>query len=852
MRAALQLLLLAAISAGLLVAWGTRLGPVPPLATLLDPVDGVSRTARRADPPRDSRLTMDALDGPVTVVRDDRSVPHVFAESDHDALVAFGYLSAQDRLFQMDFLRRAASGRLSEVMGPAALRTDRFMRATGLELGVQRTSAWLRDEGFDAREAIEAYQAGVNAYVASLEAEDLPFEYRLLGFEPEPFVLEDAIRLLQFMAFDLTFRSDAAAYGILFEALGEAEFFNLFPRHSRFSVPIIQRSAGPGFSDGFTPSFPLGSDPVAVASANDFIPRHPVAEGYRHGKGSNSWGVRGERSATGMPILSGDVHLGLTLPSIWYEVHLSTPTMNVYGVSIPGAPLPVIGFNDHVAWTFTNSGADQVDYLLLTIDSTRTRYRTEAGWRDFSMATDTIRIRGAEPVIDTVRISQWGPVEMLGEDALTFQWTAHFASRTVASLWDIVHAHSVEELDDALRQWDTPMQNVLYADVHGNLAMRVAGLLPVRRGGHGMGVARAETGAFDWTGFVPFEEMPHEQNPPRNYLASANQQPVDSTYRYYLGYDWRDAYRAVRIDELLRQKATHSVEDIRSYQSDVMVVQHRLFLPLLDTLQSLSAGGERIREELRSWDGRASVDASAPLVLDEFLLSLQRLAWDEPVFAGSTPDRVTRLTFSRMRNGRTVSGPVPTPTNTTLLRLLTDHPRSPWLDVTSTPEREDAAGLLRAALEATADTMTSRYGEDAADWEWGTHHSLMIPHLTRSSALRALWRGPYAYPGFASTLSPAGDRMATHSAAWRMIVDFSSSPPSGFGVLPGGQSGNPFSTFYAHDVQRYLSFELNPLLKPASPDGIPTAATTATMHLVPSAASRSSAGTGDVSDHPSN
>ncbi|MFQ5570151.1 MAG: penicillin acylase family protein, partial [Rhodothermales bacterium] len=250
--------------------------------------------------------------------------------------------------------------------------------------------------------------------------------------------------------------------------------------------------------------------------------------------------------------------------------------------------------------------------------------------------------------------------------------------------------------------------------------------------------------------------------------------------------------------------------DFKRYQADVHAVQRDLFVPLLDTLVGLSPRADTLRRFLAAWSGETTVDRPEPLVLDEFLRSLRGLAWDEPVFDGAR------------RPGETI-----------LYRLLLENPSSTWLDVQATGVREDAAGLLRLALEATADTMAATYGGDVESWRWGDHHRIVFRHLTQSPFLRALWRGPYEYPGFASTLSPAGSRMTTHSASWRVIVDFSQTPPVGYGVYPGGQSGHPFSPFYDSQVASYVQFEYYDLLKPSSQDAIDPSRISSRLSLHP-------------------
>ena len=356
------------------------------------------------------------------------------------------------------------------------------------------------------------------------------------------------------------------------------------------------------------------------------------------------------------------------------------------------------------------------------------------------------------------------------------------------------HAEDYDAFEAALRFWDTPMQNVLYADVHGTIAIRSTGYLPIRKGGHGMGLLDGSTGDFAWVGRVPFERLPHSVDPQQGFLTSTNQQPADSTYPYYLDHDWREGYRSLRIDTLLRAKTRHTVDDLKRYQADVQAVQHALFVPALDTLPGLSPRADTLRQMLRAWDGETSVDRPEPLVLDVWLETLEALAWDEAAFDEA-----------------------PRPRQSQLHLLLSERPGSEWLDVQATPETERAADLLRLALERAADSLEARYGWGAADWRWGDHHKVVFRHLTRSPALEALWRGPVEYPGFSATLSPAGDLLTTHSASWRMVVDFSQTPPEGWGVYPGGQSGSPFSRLYDTHLPTYLTFNYYDLLKPGAP-----------------------------------
>jgi penicillin amidase len=815
MKRTLSLFFLLVLSGGVIYVLSTPVGGLPALGELLDPLDGLYRTARHAEHPPEQTLDLDVLEAPVTVIRDARGVPHIFAENDHDAIVAHGYVTAQDRLFQLDFIARVAAGRLAEAFGPASVETDRFLRSTGMEWGAQRALEAVMAEGGVERDVVVWYADGVNAYLDGLDDEDLPFEFRLLGYRPDRYGPIHAIRLLQYMNFDLSYRTDDPGYAALSREMSAEDYAMLYPQFSRLYRPIVPE-------DEASASLVRPPEPpehvrgaartMARMAARAAALRGTFAEGFIDGKGSNNWAVNGARSVTGMPILAGDMHLSLTLPAIWYEVHLVTPEMNTYGVAAPGSPLPVEAFNERLGWAFTNTGSDQIDHYALELDETGLRYRFEDGYRDLEVVIDTIRVKGGPPVLDTLYYAHWGPVTKDADGAVAVQWTAHFPSHTLGALWGMNHATDYASFEEALRRWDTPMQNILYAGKDGVIAIRSTGFLPIRKGRHGMGLLDGTTDAFAWTGRVPFEELPHAVDPARGYLTSTNQQPAGPGYPYYLGHDWRSAYRSLRIDALLRGKPAHTVADMKAYQADVHAVQRDLFVPLLDTLSGLSPRADTLRALLARWDGQTTVDRPEPIILDDFLRALRKLAWDEPVFEGRRKPAETRLYL-----------------------LLTGRPASKWLDVAATPERERAADLLRMALDSTVQALEREAGWGAERWRWGDHHQVIFRHLTQSEALRPLWRGPYEYPGFAATLSPAGARMTTHSASWRVVLDFSQTPLRAYGVFPGGPSGNPFSPLYDAQIADYVGFRYYELLRPARPEDLGEGQRRARLTLRPGA-----------------
>ena len=799
------LLILLALTGTFIYLLSNAIGSVPAIGGLFDPVTGVYALARNAHHVGEEQIFIPGQSEEVTVIRDKRDVPHIFAKNTLDAIAALGYAVAEDRLFQLDFIPRVASGQLSSILGSDMIETDRFLRETGMDWGAKKNLERILKEDDLELKIVKAYTRGINAYISTMPEKALPLEFRLLDYRPGTFTELDVIRILQYMTFDLTYRTSDPVYAELQERLGSKQFKELYPTFSGLSIPIIPEEGG--VIPPQEKRLIYSSSESSVADNTHHILRTlheehaslrgSLFEGFIDGKGSNNWAVAPSRSESGSVVLAGDMHLSLWLPSIWYEVHISTPELNTYGVTIPGAPLPVEAFNSFLGWAFTNSGTDQIDYVELTLGEDGESYLYEDGYKNLDVISDTIQVKGAEPIIENRYFSHWGPVVKEDDGAVAIQWVAHNTSRTLKAQWEMNHATSMAEFQEALTFWDTPMQNIIYGDVEGNIAIRSTGVLPLRKGGYGIGVLDGSGSSAEWIGRVPFDEVPYSFNPEQGFLTSTNQQPADSTYNYYQGYDWGPGYRSLRIDALLRGQEKHSVDDIKRYQSDVYVVQRDLFVPLLDGIEGLSDRARELRTLLSNWEGVSDVDRVEPLVFDIFLDNLNTLTWDESVFEELRAPREDRL-----------------------YALLTGDMSGEWIDMQDTDEIDDESDVLRRALEQTVDELNDGYGWEKANWRWGDHHKVIFKHYTRSEALRALWKGPYEYPGFTATLSPASGRETTHSASWRVVVDFSANPPVGYGVYPGGQSGNPFSPNYDSHIQKYLDFDYFRLLNPASAEEI--------------------------------
>nr|BCX01664.1 MAG: penicillin amidase [Bacteroidota bacterium] len=790
-----------------------RWGSLPPLELLIDPWDGLYRTARAAREPAHLQVRSPALQAEVRIVRDRRGVPHVFAQRDEDLAFALGYLMARDRLFQMDFMARVASGRLAEVLGPAWVETDRELRRTGMAWAARRAAERLRQEqGLEWR-LLEAFSAGVNAYRDRLRPQEDPLEFRLLGYRPERWTPEHSLRVALLQAFELTFVLNDLYWDRLSRQLGPEAAAELYPQHSPLAEPLTPEPQGI-----WRDTVRISVQPGGSGKSDRQRPAFSALLSWlqpAEGQGSNNWAVAPWRARGGGALLAGDPHLRLTLPAIWYEVHLVSPSRNLYGVAIPGTPAIVIGFNDHVAWSLTNTGADVLDLYALRLDTERRHYWYQGAWRRLRIQIDTIRVRGGREQIDTLQFTHHGPVFFEDGRPLALRWVGHEGGRLLRALWGFGGARNWADFEAASRFWDVPAQNVLYADRSGTIAIRSCGLFPLRRSGHGRGVLDGTTDSTEWAGWIPFSDLPASVNPARGWLASANQDPVPPDYPYYLGYHWPNPFRARRIRQLLEALPEAGVEDFRRMQTDVGVW---LFLRVRPWIERLTAERvwpdstrARAAQLLARWDGTAGVNRPEPLIFWLFWRTFRERVWDE------------------------VPADVPRPRDAVLLDLLERAPQSRWFDRLDTPARETAEDLLRQSLHAALDTLLVRYGTDPEGWAWGRHHRFRIDHVTRSSALRALGRGPYPAPGFWDTLWPAGELETVHSASWRMIVRFSSEGPEGYGVYPGGSSGNPFSRYYVTGLESWLKGSLFPLRRPTSPEQVPPQERIAMWTLRPAA-----------------
>ncbi|MEM1325734.1 MAG: penicillin acylase family protein [Bacteroidota bacterium] len=756
---------------------------VPAIAPLLSPFDGFWQNTKVDNKRTYKNQKLAGLKEEVKIVYDDRLVPHIFAQNELDALFAQGYVTAQHRLWQMDIAVRGAGGTLSEVLGERTIDYDRLQRRRGIKAAAERAAqSWKKSPNV---QLLQAYVDGVNAYMSSLSPADYPIEYKLLGYTPEAWSIEKTAIFQKNMALSLNFRYEDLAATNSLQIFGREAFDFLYPETNDKESPVIPR--GTIFANDSTELLLNDSSKVLIGELLPYPDLPMVADGI----GSNNWAVAGSKTASGNSILCNDPHLQMTLPAIWYEIQMHTPDYNVYGASIPGLPGVIIGFNEHIAWGSTNVGQDVTDwYAIDWVDEAQTRYRFNGKEREVEMVIEVIEVKGSSKVIlDTIRYTHFGPIVYRSEDDGYHDLAMHWISLETPNPDEITifprinRAKNYAEFDAACASYETPAQNFVFASTDGDVAMNIVGRLPIKREEQGRFVLEGNVLRNEWMGFIPYDQNPKVLNPPRQFVASANQRTTDDTYPYPYNREGFDQYRGRYINRTLDSLSNATVKDMMNLQTSSYSLFAEEALPLmlsnLDQSQ-LNALQKGLVELLESWDYVFEKEAVAPILFTEWFEDLEEATWDE---ISAYADSISVL---QVRKWRTVD-------------MLENHPLNVFWDITATPERETPEDIVTQAFLSTIQDLEWRLQDKEYTWE--AHRKTYIAHLSRS--LEPFGRYNISTNGY--SLSPnAVSRTAGPS--WRMIVEMSETP-KGYGVYPGGQSGNPASRFYDSMIDTWANEE---------------------------------------------
>jgi len=757
---------------------------------------------RRPLPKRSGRIEINGLSGPVEILRDKWGVPHLYAPNEQDIYFAQGFIHAEERLWQMEFNRRLVAGRVSEILGEPAVNLDRWMRTLGMRITATKEAELLESH---TRSILEAYSKGVNARIGRGR---LPVEFNLLRFKPEPWSIIDSIAWSKMMAWNLSVNWEAELLrSMLIEKLGPEKAAELEPGYFE-QWPLV---VPPGVKYSQIGTSALNRSDAAKKLSGP---------GATSGIGSNNWVISGKRTKTGKPLLANDMHLGMSIPAIWFENHLSSGEMDITGVSFPGLPGVISGHNNFVAWGFTNGFPDVQDLYLehLRKDANGNwQYEYDGNWLDAHVRQETIHIKGKPSVNEEVISTQHGPiinnlwVKDKPEQPLALRWTAYEPSQMMTALYEMNRSQSCEELHTALRNWAVPIQNVVYADTKGNIGYTFPGKIPIRRNGDGRLPVPGWTSDYEWDGYIPFDELPHQFNPENGFIASANNRVVGDDYKHWLGFDFVTGNRAQRIVELINANPSIDSAYIQKMHTDWTSTAAIEVNKFLKTFQSDDPEIRNVLQKMSVWDGTLSIESSEASVYQVFCLKMLELILQ--------PRLGVDLTTRYMGKGPTpvlADGSIFAERAREFLQVQLQKKDSPWFDLGQGEKRDD---VVKLALRQAIDFLKDSFGPSFENWKWGKIHTLTFPHILGSvPALKSLFnRGPFPIGGDADTIW--NTQSTRHNLAqeilvgppFRMIVDLGNLAASMSQLVPG-QSGHPASPHYADNIQAWLNGDYHPTL----------------------------------------
>lgn len=751
---------------------------------LLAGVIAVPALRKSGLPELNGEKSLSALTAEVKVIRDERGVSHIYASNEHDLYFMTGYITAQERLWQMDMVRHATQGRLSELFKRDMFETDIFLRALGMQ---EKSRMVLEKEDPEILATLQAYADGVNAWITGC-GKKLPPEFRVLGYEPEPWTMVDITNIIGFIGWDLAssnLSNEISNYKLGMK-LGAEKAAELIADWNLVDEVVF-------------PDFRL-DDKLTDKALKAVSSMEKLEElGIVTLSGSNNWAVSGSRSETGKPILSNDMHLGFNVPGFWLQVHQVIPgKLNVTGVLFPGEPFIIAGHNDRIAWGMTNLGVDDIDLFVETVDSTGNNYLYNGEWLPFRDVEHTLKMTDDSSQTRVLRYTHHGPVisgmQNIDDVVLSMCWSGYDYSDEIKAVYLLNRAGNWDEFRTALSHFKSISQNFAYADVDGNIGLNTGGGVPVRKG-TGLLPRRGDTDEYEWKGYVPFELLPSSFNPEEGFISSANQRTVDSSYPFFISGEFSMPYRIMRIREMAGEKQVLGIEDFKRMITDNHSAYAKMLTPvILKGAEALSDPGETERkaiEELRVWNYAMDASLVAP-TLFEFIR--MEMAYQ---LLGDELDELYGAALGRQHDFY-------------LYRLMKEGPDG-WVDNVNTPEEESLETIIARSISAALDTLTARYGGYGEQWQWGRIHTITLEHpmggvkiLDRVLKLNS---DTYGVGGSYHTVEPYAFRdnfKAHHGASERHIFNTADWDES-LTVIPTGTSGIPGSPFYLSQTETYIN-----------------------------------------------
>jgi len=743
----------------------------------------------RAVPDYNANVDLENLTEKVTVFRDSLGIPHIYAQNEPDLYRTVGYVMAQDRLWQMDLMRRVTTGSLAEVLDPGLVGADQLFRA----LQFTKKSEWIMSETDPSILAcVDAFADGVNQYI-DRNQKKLSFEFAMLGYKPDPWTPLHTFNLIGYMAWSLAsgWGPDMALYK-MHQVLDSALFSELIPDLKYHSTPVF-------------PDYMTSNETLELQSSiGDAI---GIVEelGLQVFQASNNWAVSGTRSKTGKPLMANDMHQGLMAPGIWYQMHkVVEGSVNVTGVAVPGAPYIICGHNENIGWGMTNTYVDDIDFYLETINpEDSNQYRLDGQWKEMELVEETIAVKGSdEPVTRVNRFTHRGPVvssfKGVEDRVISLRWQGNAFSNELRTCHLFNRAANWDEFRDAAKTFTSIGQNIVYADRFGNIGLQTSAGVPIRRDG-GIFIYPGDTSLHDWTGLVPFEELPYSFNPEIGHVSSANNRTVGDDYPYYIGNWYGLPDRLERIREMLDGQQEHGIDDFRRMLRDQTSHFAKKMTPVY--LEALAGQTENIyrsaHQLLENWDHNLEVTSSAALIYEILWLELNRA-----MFLDELGDELYPL----MLQNKVI--------HLNLINRVRITGESGWCDDVTTPDiTETFHDNIRSAFHHAVDTIASMYGEDPESWQWGDLHKVSLIHpmggVDIVDKLFRVNRGPYPVGGSFHTVCPYAypfgeSFIANHAASERHIFNTADWDKS-LTVIPTGTSGVPASPHYLDQTELYVN-----------------------------------------------
>ncbi len=807
--------------------------------------------SRKAHPKTGGTIKVEGLTAAVEIYRDKEGIPHIYAGTEEDLFFAQGFVHAQDRFWQMEFWRRIGSGRLAELFGENVLGTDIYLRTVGFERIAAREYEMLDR---DSRRILDAYAEGVNAYIQGRKPSKLGLEFSILKlngveFEIEPWTPVNTLTWAKVMSQDLDSNMGEELENVeMIRAVGPVMAGDFEAPYRDDEMPYIisdEELAVAGLIREGPVSYSLTEDLVSnlfqidTHLAGDLDLNKGLVFGSFRSVGSNNWVISGKLTSTGMPLLANDPHLGITMPSIWYEIGLHCAGeedkaggnrdcgIDVRGFSFPGSPGVIIGHNSSIAWGLTALGPDVQDLYIERINPENpNQYEVNGRWLDMDLIPEEIKIHDEdEPYRFLVRKTRHGPIvtdhgfmldysdfgitpqkafpENLVFTAMSLRWTALEPTTLFKAVIMLNRARNFEEFRMALSYWDTPSHNVIYADIDGNIGYQMPGLIPIRSKGDGNSPVPGWTDDYEWIGYIPFDELPYVYNPPKGYIVTANNPVVSDKYPHLIAKEFSQGYRARRITDLIKADVDGiSIEDIKRMQADSLNLSAIEVLPYLENISFEDEGIEAARDFLLEWDFRMDKDSPRAALYAYFWQKLIEKTFRDQLIEKLWPPGGSRLM--------------------TMFYQILREPRNRWWDDVTTPELiETRDEILTSAFERAYELCVEDLGGKPEEWKWGDVHLAAFRNETLGESgigpIEAIFnRGPVGVDGGVGQVNPNNWRYdepfeVKHIASMRMIVDLGDFSNSQM-MHTTGQSGHPGHRHYDDFIERWQNIRYHPAL----------------------------------------